>query len=85
VRILVGILLIASLLLAGPAHGVLHHGADGAGGCDLCHLSMPEAPRFEPIEFWLAVQSVELWRVAICVPEHLLPEQGNARAPPASV
>jgi len=81
--ILVGILLIASLFLAGPAHEALHHGSDGAGGCDLCHVSMPEAPRFEPIVFWLAVQAVELARVAECVPEHVLPEQGNARAPPA--
>jgi hypothetical protein len=85
VWILFGILLIASLLLAGPAHAVLHHGADGSGGCDLCHVSMPEAPRFEPIDFWIAVQAVELWHVAASVPEHLLPEQGNARAPPAHV
>jgi len=83
--ILIGILLIASLLLAGPAHQLLHHGSDGAGGCDLCHVSMPEAPRFEPIVFWLAVQAVELARVVECVPEHVLPEQGNARAPPAEV
>jgi hypothetical protein len=81
--ILLGVLLIASLFLAGPAHQVLHHGSDGAGGCDLCHVSMPEAPRFEPIVFWLAAQSVELARVAERVPAHVLPEQGNARAPPA--
>ncbi len=83
VRILVGILLIASLFLAGPAHAVLHHGADSASGCDLCHVSMPEAPRFEPVVFWLAVQAVELSQVVECLHEHLLPEQGNARAPPA--
>lgn len=84
-RILVGILLIASLFLAGPAHVVLHHGADSAGGCDLCHVSTPEAPRFAPIVFWLAVQSAEPLQVVECVHEHLLPEQGNARAPPLIV
>jgi hypothetical protein len=83
--ILIGILLIASLFVAGPAHHVLHQGSDGAAGCDLCHVSMPEAPRFEPVVFWLAVQAVESSRVAECVPEHLLSEQGNARAPPAGV
>ena len=81
--ILIGLLLIASLCLAGPAHQALHHGSDGAAGCDLCHVSMPEAPRFEPVVFWLAVQAVELSQVVECLHEHLLPEQGNARAPPA--
>lgn len=84
-RVLLVILLLASLFLAGPAHQLFHHGSDGAGGCDLCHVSMPEAPRFEPIVFWLAVQAVELARVADCVHEHVLPEQGNARAPPVRV
>ncbi len=83
--ILVGILLIAGLFLAGPAHQVLHHGSDGAGGCTLCHVSMPEAPRFEPLVLWLAVQAVALAPLADCVQEHALPEQGNARAPPGQV
>jgi hypothetical protein len=85
VRILLVILLLASLFLAGPAHHLFHHGSDGAGACDLCHVSMPEAPRFEPIVFWLAVHSVEFSQVVECVHEHLLPEQGNARAPPLIV
>jgi len=84
-QILLVILLLASLFLAGPAHHLFHHGSDGAGGCDLCHVSMPEAPRFEPIVFWLAIQAVELARATECLSEHLLPEQGYARAPPARV
>jgi hypothetical protein len=82
--ILLGILLVASLFLAGPAHNVLHDGAQDIGGCDVCHFASPEPLRFEPVVFWLATQPVELARVAEHVPDHLLAEQGNARAPPAA-
>ena len=82
--ILFGILLVASLFLAGPAHNVLHHDGADLGSCDVCHFASPEAPRFEAVVFWIATQPVELARVAELVPDHLLAEQGNARAPPAA-
>lgn len=82
--ILVGILLIASLFLAGPAHNVLHHDAQDIGSCEFCHFASPESPRFEPVVFWLATQRVELPEAAEHVTDHLLAEQGNARAPPAA-
>jgi hypothetical protein len=82
--ILLGILLIASLFLAGPAHNVLHHAAQDIGGCDVCHFASPEAPLFEPVVFWLATQPVQLALVVEHVADHRLAEQGNARAPPAA-
>ena len=82
--ILFGILLVASLFLAGPAHDVLHHDAADIGGCDVCHFASPEAPRFEPVVFWLATQPVALASIVEHIPDHLLAEQGNARAPPAA-
>ena len=82
--ILLGILLIASLFLAGPAHNVLHGDSADIGGCDVCHFASPEAPHFEAVVFWVATQSAELAQVAELVQDHLLAEQGNARAPPAA-
>ena len=82
--ILIGILLIASLFLAGPAHGVLHHDATDFGACDVCHFASPEAPLCEPLVFWIATQCVELPDAAEVVLDHLLAEQGNARAPPTA-
>jgi hypothetical protein len=82
--ILLGILLIACLFVAGPAHNVLHHGSQDIGGCDLCAFASPEAPQFEQIVFWLALQPIVLPDVAEIVPDHLLAEQGNARAPPTA-
>jgi hypothetical protein len=81
--ILLGILLIASLFLAGPAHNVLHHGPQDIGGCDVCHFATPEPLPFEPPVFWLATQAVELAHDAEHVRDQLLAAQGNARAPPA--
>jgi hypothetical protein len=82
--ILFGILLVASLFLAGPAHGVLHHDTDELGSCDLCHFASVEAPRFESVVAWLALQQVEPSGAIELVRDQLLPEQGNARAPPAA-
>ncbi len=82
--ILIGILLIASLFLAGPAHNVLHHDAQDIGGCDVCHFASPEPLPFEPLVFWLVLQPVELRAACENVRDHLLPEQGNARAPPTA-
>ena len=83
-RILLGILIIASLLLAGPAH-VLVHSAGHADGCNLCHFASPEPPRPEVLVFWLATSALVLETSREHVPEHRLPAQGNARAPPARV
>lgn len=80
--ILFGILLIASLFLAGPAHNVLHHGAEDIGGCDVCHFATPEPLRFERVVFWRPIERVELAVEIERLRESLLPEQGNARAPP---
>jgi hypothetical protein len=82
--ILIGILLIASLFLAGPAHNVLHHGPQDIGGCDVCYFATPEPAPFEPLVFWLAMQPLERALVVDLVADHVLPEQGNARAPPAA-
>jgi len=82
--ILLGILLVASLFLAGPAHNVLHHDAADIGGCDVCHFASPEAPRFEAVVFWVLTQPLEQAEIAAHIADHLLAEQGNARAPPAA-
>ena len=82
--ILFGILLVASLFLAGPAHGVFHDGAHDLGSCDLCHFASVEAPRFESVVAWFALQPVEIACVGEFVRDQLLAEQGNARAPPAA-
>jgi hypothetical protein len=82
--ILFGILLVASLFLAGPAHNVLHHGAEDLGGCDVCHAASLELPRFEPLLFWLAAQPIELAHAFEQVTNRLLAEQGHARAPPTA-
>jgi hypothetical protein len=82
--ILLGILLVASLFLAGPAHNVLHHDAADIGGCDVCHFASPEAPRFEALVFWVSTQPVEQAEIATHIADHPLPEQGNARAPPTA-
>ena len=78
------ILLGARLFLAGPAHNVLHHDAADIGGCDVCHFASPEAPRFEAVVFWVATRPAEQVEFATLIADHLLPEQGNARAPPAA-
>jgi hypothetical protein len=82
--ILFGILLVASLLLAGPAHNVLHGGAQDLGSCDVCHVASPEPLCFEPVEFWLATQPIEQAPVVEHVLDQMLAEQGNARAPPTA-
>jgi len=80
--ILIGILLIASLFLAGPAHTVLHSGPQDIGGCDVCHFATPEPVRFEPVVIWIATQPVEIAEFVEHLLDHPLAEQGNARAPP---
>jgi len=82
--ILLGILLVASLFLAGPAHIVLHGDSADIGGCDVCHFASPEAPRFEAVVFWVRTQPAEQAEIATHIADHLLAEQGNARAPPAA-
>jgi len=82
--ILFGILLVASLFLAGPAHGVLHHDADELGSCDLCHFAGVEAAPIEPLVTWLSAQPVESALAREAPREQLLAEQGNARAPPTA-
>ncbi|MBK7644077.1 MAG: hypothetical protein IPJ19_13670 [Planctomycetes bacterium] len=82
--ILFGILLIASLFVAGPAHNILHHDAQDIGGCDVCHFASPEAPTFQPVVFWICVEALEEPEASAHVPDHLLAEQGNARAPPVA-
>jgi len=82
--VLLGILLVACLLFAGPAHNVLHHDAADLGSCDVCHLASPQPVPFEPIVSWLATRSVEPGEIIEHVRDHLLAEQGNARAPPAA-
>ena len=82
--VLIGTLLVASLFLAGPAHNVLHHDAPDLGGCDVCHFSSPEPLPFVPVVFWLATRPVEPAEIVEHVLDHLLAEQGNARAPPVA-
>jgi len=82
--VLLGILLVASLFLAGPAHNVLHHDAADLGSCDVCHFASPEPAPFQAIVFWLATRQVEPAEIVEHVLDHLLAEQGNARAPPAA-
>ncbi len=81
--ILFGILLIASLFLAGPAHELVHHGDDPLGSCDVCHLATLEVPSFEPLVVWIAIECAEFAPVVERLECHRVPDQGHARAPPA--
>lgn len=80
--ILFGILLVASLFLAGPAHQLVHHGDDPLGTCDVCHLATLEVPAFEPLRVWLVAESVEFAPLFERIECHVVPDQGHARAPP---